>query len=126
METEFILYVADQEKSKLFYSMGLGLKPALDVSGMTEFELGENCKLGLMPEKGINKILSGKTADPSSGNGIPRCELYFKYEDLQPIYQQFINAGAKLVSPPLHRDWGDTVAYLADPDGHIVALAQRS
>jgi predicted enzyme related to lactoylglutathione lyase len=126
METEFILYVADQERSKLFYSSGLGLTPSLDVPGMTEFELGTHCKLGLMPEKNINKILSGKTADPSGGNGIPRCELYLKYQKLEPVYLQFVKAGAKLISEPLPRDWGDTVAYLADPDGHIVALAQRS
>jgi hypothetical protein len=50
-EIEFILYVADQKRSKLLYSFVLDLKSSLDVEGMTEFMLGQNCKLGLMPEK---------------------------------------------------------------------------
>ncbi len=60
-EIEFILYVADQKKSTAFYSFVLNLKPSLDVPGMTEFMLGTNCKLGLMPENGIAKILVDKT-----------------------------------------------------------------
>jgi len=38
MEVEFILYVADQEKSKLFYQNLFQLEPSLDVPGMTEFQ----------------------------------------------------------------------------------------
>jgi len=30
------------------------------------------------------------------------------------------------ISPPTLRPWGDTVAYGADPDGHIVAFASRA
>jgi uncharacterized glyoxalase superfamily protein PhnB len=33
-------------------------------------------------------------------------------------------AGAVLVSPPADRDWGHRVGYLADRDGHVVALAE--
>src|SRR3989344_5731939 len=61
MVTEFILYVADQEKSKLFYEKLLAISPSLHVPGMTEFDLSPNCKLGLMPENGIAKILNNKT-----------------------------------------------------------------
>ena len=125
MEIEFILYVAHQEKSKLFYATVLNKAPVLDVPGMTEFLLGEKTKLGLMPEKGINKILAGTTPNPSDGNGIPRCELYLKSENLDVYYQNAIKAGAKIVSKPSPRDWGDLVAYVADPDGHIIAFAQK-
>ncbi len=125
MEIEFILYVADQEKSKNFYSTLLNIKPLLDVPGMTEFLLDEKTKLGLMPEAGINKILSGKTPNPSDGNGIPRCELYLKSENLNTYYQNAIKAGAKIISEPAPRNWGDKVVYVADPDGHIIAFAEK-
>ena len=125
MEIEFILYVADQEKSKLFYAKILNKEPELHVPGMTEFLLDEKTKLGLMPEKGIQKILSSKTPDPASGNGIPRCELYLKSENFSIYYQNALKAGAKPVSEPAPRDWGDIVAYVADPDGHIIAFAQK-
>lgn len=125
METEFILYVANQEKSKIFYSLVLDKAPLLDVPGMTEFLLTEKTKLGLMPETGIYKILGNKTPHPSVGNGIPRCELYLKSENLNFYFQNAIIAGAKIISLPAARDWGDKVAYIADPDGHIIALAEK-
>jgi hypothetical protein len=78
METEFILYVADQKKSKEFYEQVFEKAPALNVPGMTEFLLAPGIKLGLMPETGIAKIICPKMPLPSSGTGIPRCELYLK------------------------------------------------
>ncbi len=125
MEIEFILYVANLEKSKKFYSTLLNKVPALDVSGMTEFMLDDKTKLGLMPESGINKIFGGKTSNPAYGNGIPRCELYLKSKNLDLHYQNALKAGAKIISQPSPRDWGDLVAYVADPDGHIIAFAQN-
>lgn len=125
MEIEFILYVADQERSKKFYSQILNKTPSLNVPGMTEFLLNDTAKLGLMPEAGINKILAGKTPHPATGNGLPRCELYLKVGNVALCYQNAINTGAKPVSEPSPRDWGDIVAYIADPDGHIIAFAEK-
>jgi predicted enzyme related to lactoylglutathione lyase len=123
---EIILYVADQEKSKEFYSTILGKVPSLDVPGMTEFTLADNLKLGLMPDNGIAKIVSPVLPHPSSGNGIPRCELYLSVDDLETIYELAIQSGAKEVSKITLRDWGDTVGYVADFDGHVIAFAKRS
>lgn len=135
--TEFILYVADQARSTAFYSMLLGRTPVLNVPGMTEFELGAagssardpaevRVKLGLMPEQGIARIISGPMPHPSTGAGVPRCELYFVVKDLDAAMQQALNAGAAVVDPAADRDWGHRVAYYADPDGHVVALAALS
>jgi len=92
---------------------------------MTEFTLGDNIKLGLMPETGIAKILSNKVPYPSSGNGIPRCELYLKTNNALDLYKRAIKAGAINISEPLARNWGDMVSYVADLDGHILAFAQN-
>ncbi len=92
---------------------------------MTEFNLSENCKLGLMPNKGIEKILSGKTPHPDEANGIPRCELYFYVENIQLEFDNATKIGAKLISPIEARDWGDRVCYFADIDGHIIAYAEK-
>ena len=123
---EIILYCKNQEKSKEFYSKVLDKDPILHVPGMTEFLLTENTKLGLMPENGIAKILNNKTPHPKFGNGIPRCELYLITDDLDFIFERAINAGAKLISEIAPRDWGDTVGYLMDFDGNIIALAQKT
>lgn len=80
-EIEFILYVTNQEKSKCFYQSLFEITPSVDVPGMTEFELTDCTKLGLMPENGIAKILTDKVPHPKQGNGIPRCELYVGLAD---------------------------------------------
>ncbi len=121
---EFILYVADQARSTAFYRILLGRAPVLDVPGMTEFELAPGVKLGLMPEQGIARIISGPLAHPSSAQGVPRCELYWLVDDLKAAMEQAVLAGALEVSPAADRDWGDRVTYYADPDGHVIALAK--
>ncbi|MBE7510191.1 MAG: Glyoxalase-like domain protein [Bacteroidetes bacterium ADurb.Bin141] len=125
IKTQFILYVRDQQASTEFYSKILRLQPSLNVPGMTEFILNEYCKLGLMPENGIAKILSVNTPHPAEGNGVPRCELYLNVENTEKEFNHSLQHGAKMISAPADRDWGDKVCYLADPDGHIIAFAEK-
>lgn len=124
-EIEFILYVANQQKSKEFYSKLLNLSPIIDVPGMTDFMLSEGVKLGLMPEKGIVKILEDKVPNPEKGNGIPRCELYLKVNNAQEYFNRGLHLGGKLISEMSPRNWGDVAGYLADPDGHVIAFAEK-
>ena len=125
-EIEFILYVKEQNKSKEFYERLLRIKPTLNVPGMTEFELADNVKLGLMPENGMAKIISDKLPHPKNGNGIPRCELYLKVKTPAEFIQRGLALGGKEISKLQKRDWGDNVGYIADPDGHIIAFAERT
>ncbi|MCC7303284.1 MAG: lactoylglutathione lyase [Bacteroidia bacterium] len=118
-----VLYVSDQEASCIFYRNIFRKEPELHVPGMTEFRISKNCKLGLMPNRGIAKILNGKTPDPGSGNGIPRCELYLHVTDIEAEFNNALRSGAGLISPILLRDWGHSACYFSDPDGHIIAFA---
>ncbi len=102
------------------------MEPELHVPGMTEFAISPGCKLGLMPNKGIAKILLDKTPHPGTGTGIPRCELYLLTDNAWAEYDNAVKCGAKLISPLADRDWGHKVCYFADPDGHIVAFAGES
>ena len=123
---EFILYVSDQQKSRDFYQILLDQKPILDVPGMTEFTINEFVKIGLMPNEGIAKIITPKLPHPTSGNGIPRCELYLQVENIETLFELAKKAGAIEISPIALRDWGDYVGYLSDFDGHVIALASKS
>jgi len=123
---EFILYVSNQEKSTAFYQTILGIKPSLNVPGMTEFQLNPYCKLGLMPNEGIAKIITPNLPHPTTGNGIPRCELYLSETDLENKLSICKKAGAKLISSIETRNWGDTVFYISDFDGHVIAFASKA
>ena len=123
--TETILYVANQQASTDFYEKLFRQKADLNVPGMTEFRLSDTCKLGLMPNDGIAKILKDKTPHPQTGQGIPRCELYFYVADVATEYANALALGAKEISGIENRDWGDKVCYFADLDGHVIAFAER-
>ena len=120
-----ILYVANQKISTNFYQKVLGLAPTLNVPGMTEFTLFENCKLGLMPEEGIAKIITPVTQHPNTGSQIPRCEIYLRVENAHEFISRAIESGAKNVSNLSERDWGEKVGYTTDLDGHILAFAEK-
>ncbi|MCZ8196830.1 MAG: VOC family protein [Flavobacterium sp.] len=121
--TEIILYVKDQQKSTDFYQKVLRKHADLNVPGMTEFIVNDFCKLGLMPNDGIAKIITPTLPHPDLGNGIPRCELYFIVENLQEEYQNIKNLDAKIISEIETRNWGDTTFYFSDLDGHVIAFA---
>ncbi len=122
---ETILYVKDQQLSTGFYTKLFRQQPDLNVPGMTEFKLSENCKLGLMPNSGIAKILANKTPHPDQGNGIPRCELYLYVENIELEFENALQSGAIIISPIGDRNWGDKACYFSDPDGHIIAFAEK-
>jgi len=105
MKPHFILYVADQRRSTEFYSAVLDEAPTLDVPGMTEFSLGNDTILGLMPEDGIVRLLGEKIAHPSLARNIPRCEIYLVVEDAAAFHARALLAGAKEISAFALRDW---------------------
>ena len=121
-QTLMILYVADQARSATFYRELLQREPTLDVPGMTEFPLPGGATLGLMPTSGVRTLLT-RLPDPDQASGVPRCEIYLPSDDVMASHQRALDAGAKEIDVPLPRDWGDTVAYSLDPDGHVIAFA---
>ena len=126
MNAHFILYVRDQRRSTEFYSGVLCSSPRLDVPGMTEFELPGGSVLGLMPETGIVSLLgSSGLPDPRLANGVARSELYLVVPEARPFIERATALGARMLSPLQRRDWGHSAAYLLDPDGHVLAFAEK-
>ena len=125
IKAHFILYVKDQARSTAFYSQVLGCVPALNVPGMSEFHLAENCVLGLMPESGIKRLLGEALPDPAQAGGVPRAELYLYVDGPGNYHKRAMEAGARELSALARRDWGDRAAYSLDPDGHVLAFAEK-
>ena len=58
-----IFYVRDQAAATAFWQAVLDRPPDLNVPGMTEFALGAQVVLGLMPEAGIRSLLGSLDPD---------------------------------------------------------------
>ena len=120
-----ILYVDNQNASTEFYSKLFRREPDLFVPGMTEFNLTEYITVGLMPSKGIVRLLGDKIKHPDLAKGIPSTEIYLSVDDLQKEYENALDCGAVLLSEIETRDWGDDACYFADPDGNVIAFARK-
>ena len=124
MKAHLIFYVADQKAAAAFYTRVLAVKPRLNVPGMTEFDLGQDVVLGLMPEAGIKRLLGDKLPDPGKAAGVPRAELYLLTEDPGAFHRRALENGARELSALAPRDWDHEAAYSLDPDGHVLAFAR--
>ena len=126
ISSEFILYVRDINVSTRFYEQLLRKKPKNLLAGKTYFLLTYIIKLGLVANDSMENIFTNTMPSPSTGVGIPRCELYLYVKDVMAEYLHAKKIGAKVISSVSLRDWGHLVCYIADPDGHVIALAQEN
>ena len=53
-----------------------------------------------------------------------RFEIGFKVDDVDAAYTDLVDNGAAGAVAPETRPWGQRTAYVRDPDGHLVELAQ--
>jgi len=125
MTAHFILFVADQAAATAFYSEVLAAVPRLNVPGMTEYDLGADAVLGLMPEAGIRRLLP-ELPDPASVRSAPRGELYLLVDDPEAHLARLVAAGGRHLDDVAPRDWGHRAGYGLDLDGHLVVFAAPS
>ena len=124
-EAIFILYVKDQWRSARFYKELLQLEPRLHEPGMTEFSLPCGGILGLIPSQGIKNLLGDKMPDPTLSSHVPRAELYLLVEPAKEYHFRALALGGIEISPTKDRPWGHRASYCLDPDGHVLAFAEK-
>lgn len=119
-----ILAVADVSRAQSFYRTVFGWPLKVDTAVYVEFQLPSGIRLGLYQREAFARNVE-QLPQISSGAIMP-VELYLFVEDLEAAVERLTTAGARLLSPPKDREWGDRVAYFADLDGNVLALAQRN
>ena len=63
-------------------------------------------------------------ATPQSGwNGVTLAINVETEEELRQIFEAAVDAGATVVAPIMHREWGGASCYVADPEGSRWELA---
>ena len=53
----------------------------------------------------------------------PRFEMFIYVEDVDAAIETLRGSGTKVLKDPEDMPWGERIAYVVDPDGNPVALA---
>jgi lactoylglutathione lyase len=116
-----VLIVADLDASLDFYTRVLGLELDHRAPAFAQLRTGAT-RLALYEREAMAQTV-GRTLrapDPDA----PGFELGFKVADCDAAYATLLARGARAVTPPTTRTWGQRTAYVFDPDGHLIELAQ--
>lgn len=95
----------------------------MDVPVYVEFTLPGGQRLGVYQREAFSRN-TGVMPQPSVQGATTGTEIYLSCEDLAEAAARLLGAGARELSPAAPRPWGEEVAYYADPDGNVLALAR--
>lgn len=112
-----ILYVADLDRSVAFYRDVIGLAFKFARDEYAEFD-GGGVKLGLFPAAVVPELI-GREGSPG-----PEGEIVVIVENVDAEADRLRRVGVEILSGPTDRAWGHRTLHTADPDGHVVELAQ--
>lgn len=120
-----VLAVSDVARATHFYTAVFGWKREVDAPVYAELPTGAGARLGLYVRMGFARNPGAEPPELPRAGAISPAELYVRCDDAAGTLARVPAAGGRLLSPLSSRDWGETVGYAADPDGHVVAVAQR-
>ncbi len=118
-----ILAVRDLARSRAFYSALLGWQVTTVAPAYVELTHPAGMRLGLYVREGFGRNV-GRTPIAAAGEELHAAELYFHTADPIAVVERAAPLGGRTLSALARREWGDEVLYLADPDGHVVAVAR--
>ena len=116
-----ILIVEDLERSLRFYTEVLGIPLKHRAPDYAQLAT-ENTRLALYTRDAMSRTLGRPLARPDPD--APGCEIGFLVSDVAAAFETLTSLGAHPVQKPTQRPWGQRTAYLRDPDGHLIELAQ--
>lgn len=116
-----ILIVEDLDRAVRFYEGVLGIPLAHRAEAYAQFATGDT-RLGLYTRAAMSATLD-LPLKPHPYDA-PGFEIGFKVADCDAVYEELVLEGASPVVSPGDRPWGQRTAYVRDPDGHLIELAQ--
>ena len=114
------LYVRDVPAAVDFYGNAFGLKQTF-ITDAGDFATTDSW-LSFATVGVGNGLLETELVVPDDGAGPQAVEFGFECTEIDDAYRRALDAGAKPFLAPTVRPWGQTVAYVRDPDGHLVGL----
>ncbi len=116
-----VLLVFDLDASLAFYTESLGLRLAHRSGSYAQLDTGRT-RISLYHRDAMGDVLG--TALEAPPRGAPSFELGFKVSDVDAAFRVLVCAGAESACVPTDREWGQRTAYVRDPDGYLIELAQ--
>ena len=116
-----ILIVENLDRALRFYTDVLGLRLGHRSGDYAQLDTGTT-RLALYTREAMIKTLGMSLKPPAQD--APGFEIGFKVPDVGAAFAELVERGASPVMPPTDRPWGQRTAYVRDPDGHLIELAQ--
>ena len=118
-----ILYVPDVAASMQFYKDVFGLEERLLVPEGIYGELRTGTVILAFAAHSLASSNLKKGYQPASVEGKPfGIELGFTCDNVEEMLDQALKAGARLEEAPVLEPWGQTVAYIRDPNGFLLEI----
>lgn len=114
-----ILYVNDFEKTMSFYKDILGLQIKMQQDTYVEFDTGVTT-LSINTRKSVKEEIGLDVPELTSST--QTFEIAFVVEDVSATIEKLREQGVQIIKEPATKPWGQTVAYVADPDGHFIEI----
>ena len=117
------LVVDDVQLCAAFYREVLGFKPRGKFSNTyAEFE-NEGVRFNLIRRA----FLPSHTGDdshaaPRAGQAVELAIRLESQDEVKAVYQRAVELGATPISEPAMTPWDEFTAFIADPDGNVIAL----
>lgn len=115
-----ILYVQDVSRSLAFYQAAFDLKLRFQHESGDYGELETGTTRLAFSSHALMSQLGKSPARPDAA--APSFEIAFSTADVPAAVARAVGAGATLKQAPQEMPWGQTVAYVIDPDGFLVEL----
>ena len=115
-----ILYVPDVAAAVDFYTRAFGLEPGFMPPGGGYGTLaGDGGQLQFASRDGVAESLGDEARREPAG-----FEIWIEADDVPAAVERAIGAGAQLVHEPVEKPWGQTVAYVRDPNGTLIEIGE--
>jgi lactoylglutathione lyase len=114
-----ILYVNDFDKTMTFYKEILGLSVKMQHDTYVEFDTGTTT-LSINTRESVKEIIGLDM--PTSDIASQTFELGFVVDDVVATIEMLRSLDVPIYKEPVTKPWGQTVAYVIDPDGHYIEI----
>lgn len=115
-----ILYVDDVPATLDFYERAFALQRGFLHDGGDYGELATGETRLAFSSKTLMRQL-GKTPGEADAKA-PVFELAFETDDVHAALERAVAAGATLLQDARREEWGQTTAYVSDPNGYLVEI----